>query len=228
MLPDPDVADDLEKLWRPTWLCLGRTAGLTGSGAQAGREVLGEGVLLVRQGSGRLDAFVNACRHRGHELVRCGETVRRGALWCAYHAWSYNLDGSLRKAPGLAFGESADPAGLGLLPVASHEWHGWTFVNPSGDAPPMTDPMARTSAPEIRDRAAGEPVESRTVVVDQPWRAVFDAFRGGSLPVAVPDEVLFATRWANLLIAGTADRLITCRITPKTAAQTRCDVEVLA
>jgi len=55
-------------------------------------------IVVTRDESGKLRAFINVCRHRGSELVlqACGN---RKTLQCHYHAWTYNLDGNLRSAP---------------------------------------------------------------------------------------------------------------------------------
>src|SRR5437868_7311007 len=45
----------------------------------------------------QLRAFVNVCRHRGFPVAE-GEG-RRATLQCAYHAWTYGLDGRLQAAP---------------------------------------------------------------------------------------------------------------------------------
>lgn len=97
----------------------------------------------MRDAGGTVRAFANACRHRGHELLPCGaETVNRTAVVCPYHAWSYRLDGSLRKAPGFDRTDSFDPAEHGLLQLPCEEWHGLVFVNPSGKAGAFADHVA--------------------------------------------------------------------------------------
>jgi Rieske 2Fe-2S family protein len=95
------------------------------------------GVLLTRDRDGALHAFANICRHRGHELLACGATTERGVVQCPYHAWTYELDGSLRLAPHA--GRELDPGEFGLLPVGVDEWAGWVFVNVSGDAGALAD-----------------------------------------------------------------------------------------
>jgi Rieske 2Fe-2S family protein len=55
---------------------------------------------------------------------------------CPYHAWVYDLDGRMRGAPGFS---GLDRAEFGLHAARVEEWHGWAFVNPSGDAPPLAE-----------------------------------------------------------------------------------------
>ena len=54
-----------------------------------------------------------------------------GALRCPYHAWTYELDGSLRKAPWLPPGTDASTLGLVSLPV--EVCHGLIFVSFTDD-----------------------------------------------------------------------------------------------
>jgi Rieske 2Fe-2S family protein len=130
-------------LWRDGWVCVGRDTLLSGPGSQRAVDVGGVGVVLVRDASGRPRAFLNSCRHRGHELVRAGCEVRRSTIWCAYHAWVYRLDGSLRNAPRFSM---EDANSLGLLPVRCAGWGGWLFVNVSGTAPDLEDAVGNLDA----------------------------------------------------------------------------------
>jgi phenylpropionate dioxygenase-like ring-hydroxylating dioxygenase large terminal subunit len=92
-------------------------------------------VAVVRGSNGTLRGFVNVCRHRGH-LVLSGEGCRE-TLQCPYHAWTYDLDGTLRKAPRSEREPGFDPAGFSLLPVSVGTWGPFVFVNPDPDAPPL-------------------------------------------------------------------------------------------
>jgi phenylpropionate dioxygenase-like ring-hydroxylating dioxygenase large terminal subunit len=85
-------------------------------------------VVVVRGRDGELRAFVNVCRHRGS--IVCEGEGRRETLQCPYHAWTYDLDGSLRAAP-RADREPGFPAEeLSLVPVAAATWGPFVFVSP--------------------------------------------------------------------------------------------------
>jgi Rieske 2Fe-2S family protein len=125
------------------WMCIGRSDSMPRPGDQRAESLGHAGVFLVRDPDGILRAFANACRHRNHELLGCGETVNRPIVLCPYHAWSYRLDGTLRKAPGFDDDEGAfDPADNGLVGLPVVEWHGWIFVDGSGQAGPFEDHVA--------------------------------------------------------------------------------------
>ena len=96
-------------------------------------------VALVRGADGTLRGFVNVCRHRGHLVVEgagCRETLQ-----CPYHAWTYDLDGSLRNAPRGGREPGFDPSGFSLLPVSVGTWGPFVFVNPDPDAPPLEEAL---------------------------------------------------------------------------------------
>jgi Rieske 2Fe-2S family protein len=116
-----------------SWFCAGRASGVAEPGAQRAVQVGSEGVLLVRDGAGALRGFFNVCRHRGHELLGVGEVRRHTVIRCPYHAWVYDLDGTVRGAAGFP-----EPPEETLSPVAVAEWQSWVFVNASGDAPPLS------------------------------------------------------------------------------------------
>jgi Rieske 2Fe-2S family protein len=130
---------ELEHFFASSWLCAGRVSDLNEPGQRRGARVAGEGVLLVRDDSGGLRAFANTCRHRGHELLPCGATAKRGAIHCPYHAWTYALDGSLQATPRFEPPPGFDPAENNLVAIRVEEWNGWAMVNLSGDAPPLRD-----------------------------------------------------------------------------------------
>jgi phenylpropionate dioxygenase-like ring-hydroxylating dioxygenase large terminal subunit len=96
-------------------------------------------IVVTRASDGELRAFVNVCRHRGH-LVAQG-TGCRTTLQCRYHAWTYELDGTLRRAPRSEREPGFDASSLSLLPVSVEAWGPFVFVNPDPDAAPLRDTL---------------------------------------------------------------------------------------
>jgi Rieske 2Fe-2S family protein len=64
--------------------------------------------------------------------LACGAAAKRRSIVCPYHAWSYRLDGSVRNAPGFKDVDGFDPGQFGLVELRLVDWHGWLFVDPSG------------------------------------------------------------------------------------------------
>ncbi len=105
-------------------------------------------IVVTRDREDVLRAFVNVCRHRAYTIAKdngCRETLQ-----CPYHAWTYELDGSLRKAPRSEREEGFDPADFSLLPVSVDTWGPFLFVNPD----PEAAPLGRDARRAARDRRA--------------------------------------------------------------------------
>ena len=105
-------------------------------------------VVVTRDREGTLHAFVNVCRHRAYTVAR--ESGCRETLQCAYHAWTYELDGTLRKAPRSEREDGFDPADFSLLPVAVDTWGPFVFVNPNAGAAPLAETLG--ALPQIVGR----------------------------------------------------------------------------
>ena len=139
---DPAVFEWEQRNIFTGWHCVGHAADLDGVGAQRAVGSGANGILLVRGDDGAVRAFANVCRHRGHELLACGASIKRRGVVCPYHAWSYKLNGELRNAPGFDRLDSFDPAGFGLTELRLVDWHGWLFVDPSGQDGDFADHVA--------------------------------------------------------------------------------------
>jgi Rieske 2Fe-2S family protein len=145
------LAWERRHLFAGTWSCAGRVDELP---AQHGTTVGDVPVLLVRSGDS-VRAFANTCRHRGHELLADGESADGKIIVCPYHGWVYTVDGSLAAAPRFRDVPGFDPAEHGLVPLPAAVWHGWVFVNATGDAAPFSahlGALADLVAPYAPDR----------------------------------------------------------------------------
>lgn len=130
---------EVEHFFGAGWVCAGRADDLASPGDQKAVRIGDQGILIVRDEGGRLNAFANTCRHRGHELLEPGVTINLRAIKCPYHAWVYGLDGTLNGAPRFGDVPGFDKAEYPLIAARVAEWHGWVFVNASGDAPGLDE-----------------------------------------------------------------------------------------
>jgi len=124
------------------WTCVGHAADLAAVGAQKAVGTGANAILLVRGDDDTVRAFANTCRHRGHELLACNATTKGRSIVCPYHSWSYRLDGSLRNAPHFSKVEGFDADQFGLAELKLVNWHGWLFVDPSGEDVDFADHVA--------------------------------------------------------------------------------------
>ncbi len=137
-----------ERIFHDQWFCVGRAEQLAEKGDCLHVDVAGESVLVLRGRDDALRGFYNVCRHRGSQLIRTQALPEiatphavnsgriNGAVVCAYHAWSYNLDGSLRGAPFVRFDEQCPKDRFSLVPVNLETWGGFIFVNLAAKTPP--------------------------------------------------------------------------------------------
>jgi choline monooxygenase len=136
------------------WICVGFAHELKVSGDAVPVTIAGHPLLLVRNKDGLIRAFHNVCRHRCLTLVEEPRNVGK-LIRCPYHAWAYDLDGNLRASPHFGganehFSEGFDRKQNGLVPVRTHVWNDWIFVNIDGNAEPFEDYAAT-----IKERLSG-------------------------------------------------------------------------
>jgi choline monooxygenase len=122
-----------ERIFAAGWVWAGYAHWVAEPGQVKPIAVADQPLLMVRAEDGEIRVFHNSCRHRGMALTEEPITVKR-RIQCAYHCWSYDLDGSLAVTPYFQRdrqGRSGpvDRRALGLLPVASRVWAGMVFVN---------------------------------------------------------------------------------------------------
>ena len=124
-------AEELDRIFRHSWLLAGHESQLRDPGQYVTVESGDESVIVTRTNGGTLAAFTNVCRHRGARLVDVGCGLARRFV-CPYHQWTYRLDGTLTGAPRMP--ADFDPARHPLPTVRVEVWQGLVFVNLS-DSP---------------------------------------------------------------------------------------------
>jgi phenylpropionate dioxygenase-like ring-hydroxylating dioxygenase large terminal subunit len=136
------------RIFARSWQYGGRAEQVTEPGSFLATDAGGVPILVTRDKNGELRAFLNVCRHRGAVLLEgCGE---RSTIQCHYHAWTYDLDGSLRNAPRSEREPDFDMTEWSLLPASVDTWGPFLFVNPDRDAVPLADHLGEL--PEILER----------------------------------------------------------------------------
>jgi Rieske 2Fe-2S family protein len=128
------------------WLHAGRTEQLPETGSYFVVQFAGVNVVVLRNEQGEVTAFHNTCRHRGTLLCKEHEGRLPGRIRCAYHAWTYALDGKLISAPNMEKVQGFDRADYPLNTVATAVWDGHVFINLSANPQPFTDYLAGLDA----------------------------------------------------------------------------------
>jgi Rieske 2Fe-2S family protein len=124
---DPAVFElEVRHILLKSWLYAGHQSEIPVRGDYFLFEVAGESVIVVRDGSGGVNALMNVCRHRGSRICDAARG-HESRLTCRYHGWTYGLDGSLKAAARV--GEDFDRSKWGLRRLAVRVFEGMIFVN---------------------------------------------------------------------------------------------------
>lgn len=133
-----------DAIFMRTWLNVGRVEELPRTGSYFTREFpfFKRSLIITKDQSGTVRAFHNICRHRGNKLVwedypdrEVRGTTRQ--FHCKYHAWRFDLDGSLDFVQQESEFWNLPKDDLGLVPVHCQVWEGFIFVN-FADQPEQT------------------------------------------------------------------------------------------
>lgn len=122
-------SQEMQRIFLRRWVCVGRTTDLVEPGAYFLVFLDRESIIVVRDRTGVIRAFYNVCRHRGTRLCdrergRFPETIQ-----CPYHAWTYNLEGTLISAPHMDGVVGFDKHVHRLRSVPVHACEGFLFVS---------------------------------------------------------------------------------------------------
>ena len=113
---DPDVYErEKQELFYKTWHYAGWVGDLPAPGDYLTAELIDQSVIVMRGRDGALQGFHNVCQHRGHRLLEDSGSV--AAITCPYHAWVYDLDGSLKRARATEHTADFDRRCFSLKPV---------------------------------------------------------------------------------------------------------------
>lgn len=143
---DAVFAADREMVFGRNWMLAGHVSEIPDPGDYVLFEILDESIILCRDEAGGIRALANVCRHRGSRV--CLEPRGHARRFtCPYHAWVYNLDGSLFSARLLD--AAHDTSKLGLRAVAVEVLEGLIYVSLSDD-PPDFAPLRAALEPRLR------------------------------------------------------------------------------
>lgn len=119
---------DRDNIFFRSWQCVCHQSEVANSGDFATLPIVNESIFVIRDRAGELQAYYNICRHRGHPLVE-GFGKGKKALSCPYHAWTYDLTGQLRRAPGAGKDDNLSCDQISLRKVRVEVFCGFVFVN---------------------------------------------------------------------------------------------------
>ena len=138
------VEREMKEIFAKEWICVGRADMFKEAGDYVTTEIAGAPIMVIRDGDGSIRAQSNVCLHRMSTLLEGAGNA--GRIVCPYHAWTYNLDGTLRGAPGMGRQDGFRREDYCLPQVRCANWLGWIFVTLSPDAPDPETHYAEAAA----------------------------------------------------------------------------------
>ena len=186
---DPAVYEqEREAIWFKTWQLVGYRFDLVHPGDYITADVLDQKIFVCRAKDGRLRAFYNVCMHRGHTLLE--GRGRRQLITCPFHAWTYDLAGTLKAAGNAENVAGFDSDDFALAEVKVETLANMVFVNLDRDAPSLASLTPGFEA----DLYATVPDLDRLTLarrddyhIKSNWKFVFDALECYHCPVIHPE-----------------------------------------
>jgi len=179
-------AVEKENIFSRSWQVVGHRDQVANAGDYFTTELIGEPLLIVRGGDGKLRGFYNVCRHRaGPPAEGCGS---RKLFRCGYHGWTYGLDGALVSATEIEGVEGFRAEDFALMPVRTEEWFNLVFVNLDADARPLRESLGELPHQVAKFDFAGMKLfERRTYDMKCNWKTYVDNYlEGYHLPSVHP------------------------------------------
>ena len=166
------------RIFRHSWQYAGLIEQVAGPGDFFTYQTGDLSFIILRDKGWQLRAFANVCRHRGSQLL-LQDQGRCSSLQCHYHAWTYDLDGSLRAAPGMVDEPGFNKDDFWLFPISIDTWGPFIFINPDAHARPLTEllgALPRLVAATGLDLSAVRRRVRRTYDIAANWKVVVDNY----------------------------------------------------
>ena len=134
------IPEEIEKIWMKKWQVACRAEDIPEIGDRVAYDAGPLSFLVIHSGENEFKAFWNSCRHRARRL--CGDKPESGDMvQCPFHAWSYDLNGTLVWVPREEEFPKATPESFSLRPVQCDTWGGNVFINPDLSAGPLAESL---------------------------------------------------------------------------------------
>lgn len=183
---DPQFyAFETEHVLKKHWQFVAPLSALNSVGDYFSGQFLNEPFFIIRDEKNELKAFYNVCRHHATCLVE-GQGNCEEKIVCPYHGWSYNLDGSLHKAPELGPVKNFKKDMMGLVPIALKVWGPFILLNFSKSPSELPDDWSELYA--RLEKTGFEKLKficRRTYEFNCNWKVYIDNYLDGGYHVPI-------------------------------------------
>lgn len=187
---------EMTHMWPRVWQFAAREEELPEPGDSVVYDLGDKSFLLVRQQDGAIRAFYNACLHRGRKLRLVDGKV--SDLRCPYHAFTWNMDGSLKNIPCRWDFRHLEGRNMDLPEVQVGIWGGYVFIKEEAGGISLEDYLAPLPD-HFRDWG---PEQCYTVkwggkVIKANWKVCMEAFMEAFHVIATHPQILPFTADTN-------------------------------
>ena len=147
---DPEMFElEMKHIWEGNWIYIAHESQIPNNNDYFTTHIGRQPIVISRDRTGSLHAFINACSHRGAMICR----HRRGnksTYTCPFHGWTFNNTGKLLKAKdpeGAGYPDSFNKDGShNLTKVAKFEnYRGFLFGSLNADVKPLTEHLGEAA-----------------------------------------------------------------------------------
>jgi Rieske 2Fe-2S family protein len=163
---------DLSHIWYRDWVFAGHSFEIEKAGDFITLTIGDFPIVIVRDDQGAINAFHNACRHRGSRICSAAKG-KNAKLVCPYHKWTYGLNGKLLFAGNM--GDAFDNNEHNLQPVHCEVVQSFIYVcvaqNPT-DFSEFTRDVTPFLLPHKLDQ--GKVAFESNIIEKANWKLVFE------------------------------------------------------
>jgi phenylpropionate dioxygenase-like ring-hydroxylating dioxygenase large terminal subunit len=189
---------EVDMIHRQVPLPLALSAELPDPGSHKALEVAGVPVVITRDLDGVVHAAVNACRHRGAELVPAGLGKAR-RLTCPYHGWAYELSGQLCGVYGERTFGPVDRRERALVSLPAQECAGVVFVGLTPGAEFDLGTWLGDALPALQAMDLGSCTHHATATLAGPnWKIAMDGYLESYHFASLHRTTVFRKNMSNL------------------------------
>jgi choline monooxygenase len=172
------------RIFAREWLCIGREDSIAKPGDYLTYSIGEQPIFAVRGKHGDIRSFANVCLHRMMRLLEGKGNCKR--IVCPYHAWTYDIDGRLVRAPHMERTAEFDVSDYRLPEIRCEVWEGWIFVTLNPRIEPVADRLEALQAVVERYRMSDYvEILQQDYEWNTNWKCLTENFMEGyHLPVA--------------------------------------------
>lgn len=190
---------EMELIFKRVPLMLALSCEMPNPGDYKAMEAAGAPILISRDKTGVVRAFLNVCSHRAAPLAAEGHG-NCARFTCIYHGWTYAQDGKLLAIADRAKFGDVDKHGLGLTELPCEEKNGMIFVCLTPNAPLDVDGYYGGLLKDYADVGFKDwTFMGSRVIEGANWKIAFDGYLEGYHFASLHPETIFPRTPSNVM-----------------------------